>query len=42
MAKRPRIRDPVAETLEEIKAEYEYGSMDEAISHALREAGYDV
>jgi len=42
MARRPKIRDPVAETLEEIAEQYEYGSMDEAVTHALREAGYDV
>jgi len=42
MARRPRIRDPVAETLDEIADEHEYGSLDEAMTHALREAGYDV
>jgi hypothetical protein len=42
MAERPRIRDPVAETLSEIADEHDYGSTDEAITHALREAGYDV
>jgi metal-responsive CopG/Arc/MetJ family transcriptional regulator len=42
MAERPRIRDPVAEVLDEIQNEHEYGSRDEAITHALREAGYDV
>jgi len=42
MARRPRIRQPVADVLDRIKAENEYGSMDEAITHALREAGYDV
>jgi len=42
MARRPRIRDPTAKALERIKSEQEYGSLDEAITHALREAGYDV
>lgn len=42
MASRPRIRDPVAEVLEDIADEHEYGSIDEAITHALREADYDV
>jgi len=42
MAERPRIRDPVADTLQRIQDEYEYSTRDEAISHALREAGYDV
>jgi len=42
MARRPRIREPVADTLQDIADEHEYGSMDEAITHALREAGYNV
>ena len=42
MAQRPRIREPVADTLERIQREHEYGSTDEAITHVLREAGYDV
>ena len=42
MAKRPRIRQPVIETLDGIRDNNEYGSYDEAITHALREAGYDV
>jgi len=42
MARRPKVRDPVAEALQEIADTHEYGSMDEAITHALREAGYDV
>jgi len=42
MARRPVIRDPVAETLEEIKEKHEYGSLDEAITHVLREQGYNV
>ena len=42
MVARPRIRDPVADELERIKDENGYGSTDEAITHALREAGYDV
>jgi metal-responsive CopG/Arc/MetJ family transcriptional regulator len=42
MVRRPKIRDPVAETLDEIAEEHGYGSTDEAITHALREAGYNV
>jgi len=42
MATRPIIREPVADTIREIKDEYEYGSFDEAITHVLREQGYDV
>lgn len=42
MARRPRIRTAVAETLDEVKNEYEYKTDDEAITHVLREAGYDV
>jgi hypothetical protein len=42
MVARPRIRDPVADVLSEIEDEHGYGSTDEAITHALREAGYDV
>jgi len=42
MARRPIVREPVAETLEAIAEENEYSSMDEAITHALREAGYNV
>lgn len=42
MSKRPRIRDPVADVLAEIADKHDYGSTDEAITHALREAGYNV
>jgi len=42
MASRPVIRDPVVDTLQEIKDENEYGSLDEAVTHVLREQGYDV
>ena len=42
MVRRPRIRDPVAETLDDIGEENGYNTTDEAITHALREAGYDV
>jgi len=42
MVRRPRLRDPVAETLDEIAREHEYDTLDEAVSHALREAGYTV
>jgi hypothetical protein len=42
MAPRPVIREPVADTLDEIADEHGYGSYDEAITHALREAGYNV
>jgi hypothetical protein len=40
--KRPRIRDPVADKLGEIADQHDYGSTDEAITHVLREAGYEV
>jgi hypothetical protein len=40
--KRPKIRDQVAEALDDIAEENGYSSYDEAISHALREAGYNV
>jgi len=39
---RPRIRKPVADTLDEIMDEHEYNTYDEAITHALREAGYEL
>jgi len=42
MVQRPRIRDATAETLERIKEENEFSSTDRAITHALREAGYNV
>lgn len=42
MARRPKIRDRVAETLDEIAEEYEYSTTDEAVTHVLREAGYEV
>jgi len=42
MASRPRIREPVIDTLEDIAEEHEYSTVDEAVTHALREAGYDV
>lgn len=42
MAVRPKLRTPTARTLNEIKEEHEYGSIDEAITHVLREADYDV
>jgi len=42
MTRRPKIREPVAETLDSIADEHEYSSMDQAITHALREAGYNV
>lgn len=42
MANRPRIREPVADVLDDIKRENEYSTYDEAITHALREAGYEV
>jgi len=42
MAPRPVIRDQVAEALDDIADKNGYSSYDEAISHALREAGYDV
>jgi len=42
MARRPVIRDPLAEQLEEIRDEHGYGSFDEAVTHVMREAGYNV
>lgn len=42
MAKRPRVRKPVIDTLDTIREEQEFGSYDEAITYALREAGYNV
>jgi len=42
MGRRPHIRNPTAETLEQIMERHEYSSFDEAITHALREADYDV
>lgn len=42
MVIRPKIRGPVKEQLEQIQEEYDYPSTQEAIRHALREAGYDV
>lgn len=42
MTRRPVIRQPVADVLDDIKKEHDYGSTDEAITHVLREAGYDV
>jgi len=39
---RPKLRQPVIEVLDGIKEEYGYGSYDEAVTHALREAGYNV
>jgi len=42
MVQRPRIRDETVAVIEEIKQEQNYTSTDRAITHALREAGYDV
>ena len=42
MAKRPRIREPTAEVLETVMDEHEYNSLDRAMTHVLREAGYCV
>jgi transposase len=42
MATRPLLRDATTETLDKIAKEHEYGSYDEAVCHALREAGYNV
>jgi hypothetical protein len=42
MARRPKIREPLAETLENVKQKHEYGSLDEAMTHIAREAGYDI
>lgn len=42
MVVRPKLRDETAEQLEEIKEKHEYGSLDEAINHALRERDDNV
>jgi len=42
MARRPRIREPVAQILDDIADEHEYSTLDEAMSHVLREADYDL
>jgi len=42
MARRPRIREPVAQVLDDIADEHEYSKLDDAMTHALREAGYDL
>ena len=39
---RPNLRDATTDVLEEIMQEHEYSNLDRAITHALREAGYDV
>lgn len=42
MARRPKIREKTADALDSVCDEHEYGSFDEAISHVLRECGYNV
>jgi len=42
MAQRPILRDKVASVLEDVAEEHGYTRTDEAITHVLREAGYDV
>lgn len=39
---RPRLSDPVTETLDGILEEYDLNTYDQAIRQVLREAGYDV
>lgn len=42
MARRPKLRDETAEVIDRIKEQHEYSTMDRAISHVLREQGYEV
>lgn len=42
MVTRPRISGPVDETLERVRKEHGYPTLNEAIRHVLREADYDV
>jgi hypothetical protein len=42
MGRRPNIREPLAETLEEVKQENDYSSLGAAMTHIAREAGYDI
>jgi len=42
MVARPRIRDATEDVLVEIAEQNDYVSLDRAMTHALREAGYDV
>lgn len=40
--RKPRLPDTLCKKAEDVKDEYEYGSIAEAIRHMVREAGYDV
>lgn len=40
--RRPKLREETASVIEEIADENDYSTMDRAITHALREAGYNV
>ena len=42
MAKRPRLPESVIKTAEQVKDEYDYPSLGEAIRHMCQEGGYDV
>lgn len=42
MACRPLLRDATEETLETIAEKHGYSSMDRAITHVLREQGYEL
>jgi hypothetical protein len=42
MGHRPRIPKSVYEQAEEVKDEYDYPSIGEAIRHMCKEGGYDV
>jgi len=42
MVQRPRIREETAIVIEQIKQDQNYTSTDRAITHALREAGYEL
>jgi hypothetical protein len=42
MSCRPKLRDATADVLEDIADEHEYGSIDGAVTHVLREQGYEL
>lgn len=42
MARRPLIPESVCDKAEDVKEEYEYSGLGEAIRHMVREGGYDV
>lgn len=41
MGKRPRLPEPVEQELAQIKDEYDYPSLGEAVRHVMKEAGYE-